>query len=379
MEPSDSTVGLLVPRRSHGRAPRVSSCAIRRERVFELVIIDPFCWPSLTWVKGARYGARGVTSRDPGCATRHDVLLAAAILIAAIVLSGLLGGAVNFLISGMDGSDTTGAEEPVRLDWRRYWLANESFWRSLVMGVAAAFVVPLFLQVAAVGSDSGLVYTFVDSFEGISNGTCAGDENASCAALAIQSIGILIGFCVVAAVSSRNFLESMAERVMREAKESAEQAKRDSQNTDAHLAAFLENFTTFLQADQEGDGEEPEPDPEEASAAEPDDRVEAYDQKEDRAGNSSASAVPTGPLDEVDRQLIEALLAKPRTRRSIKGMRESVPALKQPRARDLRERLRRLVREGYATVHPPKGESKHPRWMLGPRGWTALNREDARR
>jgi hypothetical protein len=102
--------------------------------------------------------------------------------------SGLLGGLMNFIIADPH------TETP--LDW----------WKHLVLGLGAAYMVPLFLNMIS----SGLINEIRGGNESPGDGS---------------KLFVLAGFCLVAAVSSRAFIRSLSERVMREARNATKEAK----------------------------------------------------------------------------------------------------------------------------------------------------------
>ncbi|HVF44674.1 MAG TPA: YEATS-associated helix-containing protein [Pyrinomonadaceae bacterium] len=117
-----------------------------------------------------------------------------ALLILIMILAGCLGGVVNFFQAKSD--------DPARADLRH----------SLVVGVAAAFLVPLFLQMIS----STILST--------------GAANP-------LELFIFAGFCIVAAISSKAFISSLSERILKDVKEAksasqkAEAAAADAQGT----------------------------------------------------------------------------------------------------------------------------------------------------
>lgn len=130
--------------------------------------------------------------------------------IAAVMLgAGVLGGVMNFFIS--EHRD----EKP--LVW----------WQHIIVGVGASFMVPLFLNMIS----SGLI----DQIRGTA--TSIADP---------AKLFVLAGFCLVAAVSSRAFIQSISERVIRELKETrdvAEDAKEQAAVAVAAAAPLVEADT----------------------------------------------------------------------------------------------------------------------------------------
>lgn len=132
-----------------------------------------------------------------------DILWTIAIVM---TVSGLLGGLINFYIADSAGDNP--------LAW----------WKHIIVGIGAAFMVPLFLNMIS----SGLI----DSIRGTSQGT----QDPS-------KLFILAGFCLVAAVSSRSFINTISERVLqeaRDAKKKAEYAQEQAAEARAIVAPYVE-------------------------------------------------------------------------------------------------------------------------------------------
>lgn len=118
-----------------------------------------------------------------------------ATLVLTMLLAGLLGGAVNYFLSQEDQPNL------------HYFLG-----RSLWIGIVAAFMVPLFLNMI-----SSKLVTDIRSSDG---------------PLSATNLLVFAGFCLIAAVSSRAFIRTLSDRVLkevREAKKEAEQAKEQAQ------------------------------------------------------------------------------------------------------------------------------------------------------
>ena len=105
----------------------------------------------------------------------------------------LAAGAVGGLVNGFLSSDVP---KSARLVW----------WKHIVIGVTASFMVPLFLTM--ISAD------LIDKIRGT-----AGQPGNP--ALLLN----LAGFCLVASVSSRAFIGSLTERLMREVRDAREQAE----------------------------------------------------------------------------------------------------------------------------------------------------------
>lgn len=101
------------------------------------------------------------------------------ILISIMLLSGILGGVVNYFIVF-----TESVEKEV--------VVKYLFWKSLLLGVSASFMVPLFLSTI--------------SSELLSK-PIAGTFNSDYL--------VLVGFCLLAAIVSKQFIESLYQKVIK--------------------------------------------------------------------------------------------------------------------------------------------------------------------
>jgi hypothetical protein len=122
-------------------------------------------------------------------------------IIIIIFVAGSLGGVTNFLNTKLENDG---------------WL---HFWRCLISGIAAAFVVPLFLQMI----QSALLEQLPES-------------HPACLVFA--------GFCILAAVSSRGFLDGLAKKALRLAEE-------NSRKTDK-IKTKVEELSPILAKETEG-------------------------------------------------------------------------------------------------------------------------------
>lgn len=113
-----------------------------------------------------------------------DLLTITSVMLAA----GAVGGLVNWFLSD--------APKSTRLAW----------WKHIIIGITASFMVPLFLTM--ISAD------LIDKIRGV--GQPQGNP-----ALLLN----LAGFCLVASVSSRAFIGSLTERLMREVRDAREQAE----------------------------------------------------------------------------------------------------------------------------------------------------------
>ena len=118
------------------------------------------------------------------------------LLVSLIAGGGMLGGVANYFMNRTQPG----------------WLKGD-FWKSVVVGLAAAAVVPLFLQTVS----SNLVAECLKSG--------SGDQVVSCL--------VFFGFCTIAAIFSSRFLTSIADKVLREVEEMKQTQAELVQTTDA--------------------------------------------------------------------------------------------------------------------------------------------------
>ena len=109
------------------------------------------------------------------------------VILQVMLLSGAAGGLVNLFLTEGDAAH--------RLAW----------WKHVLIGITAAFMVPLFL--AMISAD------LISKIRGTAGQP--GDQT-----LLLN----LAGFCLVAAVSSRGFIQSVSARMLREVREAQQQA-----------------------------------------------------------------------------------------------------------------------------------------------------------
>jgi len=123
------------------------------------------------------------------------------LIVTFIMLSmGILGGTINYLFSG---------------DEKWSWVV---LLKSSVIGIGAAILVPLFLRMIS------------------SNLISKAAENT-------ESYFVLMGFCLISAISSRAFIDSMTKKVMRELSEKTEKIRQDVEQVQSEVAPVIEKST----------------------------------------------------------------------------------------------------------------------------------------
>ncbi len=217
--------------------------------------------------------------------TRYNIIL----LLVAMIGSGLLGGAANYLLLYKDDPE----------------YAKRS--RSFVLGMVAALLAPLFLKtistdmidrISTIRYGSGIPFDFF----------------------------VFASFCLLAAVFSRTFAETVAKRLAAE----VERAKRESQ--EAQKRATLAE--------------------EKASQAEPVLRQE-MEQRTEPLPPSARGTVPPSlqdlPVDNTDRELLQALLHGQFSYRTIGSLATEVQ-MEEPDAVKRLERMREHALAGKKTT-----------------------------
>lgn len=175
-------------------------------------------------------------------------------ILGTMLLSGIVGGLINSYLTDPN------VEKPL------------AWWQHIVVGVGASFMVPVFLNTIS----SRLIAEI------------AGTEITS---EVLSKLLILAGFCLLAAVSSRAFIRSMTDRLLREvaaAKKEAKEAKEHAKN-----AEDIAELTV-----------EPEPLPTAATKGFMESNVEA----------------PEVEVTEIDKQILKAMVESRFSMRSISGI-----------------------------------------------------------
>jgi len=207
----------------------------------------------------------------------------------AMLLAGSLGGYAGFILTRLEPSEVVGevAQKP-----------NITSRESIFAGIAATFIVPLFLSIAAIGSSDSIIQ---DVFKPLNDcQTSGGASNNACDKF-VPSLMLLVAFCVVVGASYRSFFAGISKRLL------------DALNTKVET----------LNKEIDEQGEEPEPRTLDGEQAPPD--MEA--------------------LQENENAVLKALVAKPRTRRSVAGIVNDNQGMQKL---DVKDALSSLVQRGIA-------------------------------
>jgi hypothetical protein len=125
------------------------------------------------------------------------------LMFGIMVVAGFLGGGLNYLLSWRDNAESA------------------AIWQSLVGGLVASFMVPLFLNMIS--------SNLVDSIKGIAPN--AGDPS---------KLFVFAGFCLVAAVSSKAFINTLSHRILSETKATNEKVEQLKNEVDPIIAKETE-------------------------------------------------------------------------------------------------------------------------------------------
>jgi hypothetical protein len=217
--------------------------------------------------------------------TRYNIIL----LLVAMLGAGVLGGAANYLLLHKDDPE----------------YAKRS--RSFVLGLVASLLAPLFLK--TISSD------MLDKISTIRYGSGIPFD-----------FFVFASFCLLVAVFSRTFAETVAKRLATE----VEKAKRESK--DAQTRAILAE--------------------ERASQVEPVLRQEMEQRTEplpESVGKSIPPSLQDLPVDHTDRELLQALLSGQYSYRTVTSLAAEVQ-MEEPDAVKRLERMREQALAGKKTT-----------------------------
>jgi hypothetical protein len=119
-------------------------------------------------------------------------------ILAVMGVAGVTGGVVNYMFLSKDQ----------REGWR-------SFFTSIIGGLAASFIMPLFLKTIS----SNLVTNLLDT-EGVIDASGKLQSKGT-----IEDVLVFAGFCLIAAISSKAFIQTLSDKVLREAREAKQRTK----------------------------------------------------------------------------------------------------------------------------------------------------------
>ena len=142
-------------------------------------------------------------------------------IILVIVFGGIIGGIAGAVMKLLPLDST----EIIELDAKKRRQLLLRLCVHAFLGIVAALVVPLFLELAAPGQTGGLVdQMLADDPQNLES-----------------NLLIFGGFCVVVALSAQSFLRSISERLLKEAREDAKQAKKVAKSAIAEAQVARED------------------------------------------------------------------------------------------------------------------------------------------
>jgi hypothetical protein len=176
-------------------------------------------------------------------------------IVGTMLVAGILGGLINSYLA-----DPL-IEKPL------------AWWQHIIVGVGAAFMVPVFLNM-------------------ISSRLIAEITGTDITSEILSKLLVLAGFCLLAAVSSRAFIRSMTDRLLQEvssAKKEAKEAKAQAEN-----AEVIAEASTKVEPEQAPSSGEPQAD-------------------------AVASASPV-PVSDLERKILKAMVESKFSMRSLSGI-----------------------------------------------------------
>jgi hypothetical protein len=219
------------------------------------------------------------------------------LLIIIMTIAGLFGGVVNYFM--------TKVAEP----------SSANVFRSVTVGLAASFMVPLFLNM-------------------ISSNLLDAVAGAAKPPDPIKSF-VFAGFCLVASISSTAFIRTLSDRILREAKE----AKREARKTKAELHETRAELQPIVDKNTEID-------------------------LDTRALNGRAAKTE---LDPAQKKVLSALAGGMYTFRSASGLSKDTGMDRS----EVIKNLEGLVESGLAGA---RELNKGPKWFITDAGRAALER-----
>ncbi|MCX5886197.1 MAG: hypothetical protein NT096_09865 [Proteobacteria bacterium] len=198
-------------------------------------------------------------------------------VISIILLTGIAGGTINYFLS-----------KPEKLEWSS-WLIT-SF-----VGIGASFLMPLFLRTISSNLLSDL---FIEKVK-------------------YDDYLVFFGFCLLAAISSRAFIQTLSDKVLKEAKE----ARKEVAAVKAEIGEIESSFAPIVDSMTEQELEK-----------------------------SAQSEAIRAELTDLEKEILKAITSHPKfTLRSLTGITQAVNKNKTQEIsrEEIREGLINLVNHGY--------------------------------
>lgn len=202
-------------------------------------------------------------------------------VICIIFFSGAVGGTINYLISNPETNKLTS------------WL------KATFIGIGAAFLVPLFLRTIS----SGLL---TDIFAKSPLKDPTADDYL-----------VLSGFCLLAAISSRSFIQTLSDKILRETKE----ARREVAEVKAEMGVIESSVAPIIDSMTEQDVDDAE-----------------------------QLTIKSVSVTDIEREILKALSSHPKfTIRSLTGIAQDICKEKDVDREQVRTALINLANQGLVT------------------------------
>jgi hypothetical protein len=226
-----------------------------------------------------------------------------ALVIGVILAAGLLGGAVNYFMTRKDDPDG-------------------GYWKSATLGIAAALLVPLFLNMIS--------STLLDSIRSVTTGV-----------VDLTKVLVFTGFCLVAAISSTAFIKTLSDRILQEAREAKKVARQaDKKASDAQSDVQL--------------------------------IVEKETEAETSSNSDSGLKIAAIPVDENEKKLLQNLSTGRWVLRTRTGLAKE-SGIPKPEVDRMMDDLRKRRLVDYKWIHGRTEQEKKKRWYITNEGRQAIS------
>lgn len=287
------------------------------------------------------------------------------LLLIVMIAAGFIGGLVNYLIGfSSDSPDSNDSPDPKNKPstTEPHWWLDRMFYTSIVLGIAASLVVPVFLRIVAIGVDETLLANFLFNI--------GADNTPEDKVKAYVSLTTIFGFCVLAAISSRSFLIGLSAKLLNQVKDEVQNVKQGMNEVNHDLKDISQKAKGFK---TEFDTRVADLAPENSDEAEDSTDAEDNDSKNPTTDFNEGPVTVTS-LTDLDQAILAALAAKPNTRRSVKGILEDlVGADPNPDFQTVRKQLHKLSAAGFVQELQRRDPTKkNPVWKLATKGWATV-------
>ncbi|WP_127534207.1 YEATS-associated helix-containing protein [Paenibacillus kobensis] len=178
-------------------------------------------------------------------------MLNVATLVVIMVVTGVIGGGVSHLLVPVNVSgtpNTPGGQQgagqaAAEMAGISSFFRDVELYKSMVFGVAAVFLLPLFFrminydimdQIFAQGPSAVTAATTGSADVGSANADVTENFN---------NLMLYISYCLVAAISSKKFIQAISNKAFLSLKEETESLKQANQNLNSEMKAVKESMT----------------------------------------------------------------------------------------------------------------------------------------